>query len=289
MFPSTDHASPAKKQRTLEALAFKPMTPEDKVNKMQVEDEKHKKNKEDAAQQILVVDKKACGVAAIWGLPWPKSSKQGPNRKGGPVPRDEKWENGLYEWIGKISRGEVAAPTTTPPRQFPLDWDHKSTPVWQYVHKTSQDKNNEGSPQGGNEGVKPAAQVVDHGMVNEALVILPSFRVVCLGSHLYHFKNSFIIDWKGPVAHRTAILLSQNTDYAHSANKRCATVQHGVIVLMSQPSFHSISGIHSPPAQLTQETWSLALLLQRLRAMRLPPASCRLRSQDLHRGLWDDQ
>ena len=66
MFSTDSGATPKKKQRTLEALAFKPMSPEDEQQRMQVEDEEHKTQKLTASQEEAAVEKKASEIAAMW-------------------------------------------------------------------------------------------------------------------------------------------------------------------------------------------------------------------------------
>ena len=66
MFSTDSGATPKKRQRTLEALAFKPMSPEDKQQRMQVEDEEHKTQKLTASQEEAAVEKKASEIAAMW-------------------------------------------------------------------------------------------------------------------------------------------------------------------------------------------------------------------------------
>ena len=73
-------------------------------------------------------------LAEEWGLPWPKpTTKDG--RKGGPIPRSQKWRDGLYDWIARVGKAELQKPTEPPKKVFPSDWDAKECPVWQYKPK----------------------------------------------------------------------------------------------------------------------------------------------------------
>ena len=130
VFP--DMPRPIKKQKTLN---FTPVAPEKKQEQLQAEIESFRKAKEDEKSDKSEAEQRAAAISNLWGLPWPRPAQTGQRRKGGPIPRAEKWENGLYEWVGKISRGDLPAPAVKPPKEFPHDWDHRTTAVWHYAPK----------------------------------------------------------------------------------------------------------------------------------------------------------
>ena len=100
---------------------------------------KELQRKRDAEEQELkaMQKKKAItqdmqrNLAEEWGVPWPKPITKD-LRKGGPIPRSQKWHDGMYEWIHKVSTGELAKPAQTPPKVVPADWNPKFCSVWQY-------------------------------------------------------------------------------------------------------------------------------------------------------------
>ena len=119
-------ASLEKKQKQLE---FKSASPVVKQQKLEDDAQAYKAEKEK-------VESMKRTIASEWGIPCPKPI-QNNTRKGGPVPRAQKWNDGLYEWIGKVGQGELAKPESPPPKEFPLDWDHKKCLVWDYKPKAT--------------------------------------------------------------------------------------------------------------------------------------------------------
>ena len=122
--------SPMKRQNT---LGFKPISKDEQMAQLQAEDTKYKEAKDEAQTRADSIAKAAIDVASVWGLTWPRPAAHGPSRKGGPKPKSQKWEDGLYVWVHKISRGELSAPAVSPPKTFPQDWNPEDTPVWEYV------------------------------------------------------------------------------------------------------------------------------------------------------------
>jgi hypothetical protein len=105
-------------------LDFQKVSPE--ATKVVEEEDYTKYRMEKEKQQSIKKE-----IAENWGLPWPQQTRKDA-RKGGPLPRQHKWEEGLYQWIGKIAKDESPKPDTPPSLQFPNDWQHKTCPVWDY-------------------------------------------------------------------------------------------------------------------------------------------------------------
>ena len=82
-------------------------------------------------EKKLLLEQARHDLAQEWGLPWPRQVVQD-GRKGSPVPRSKKWLDGLYDWMGKVAKGELEKPSEPPPKDFPTDWNHKTCPVWNY-------------------------------------------------------------------------------------------------------------------------------------------------------------
>ena len=66
-------------------------------------------------------------LAEKWGLEWPCRYMR--SAKGGPVPRQDKWTLGLYEWIQKVASKEFSEPDKAPSLQYPFGWKPKITAV----------------------------------------------------------------------------------------------------------------------------------------------------------------
>ena len=86
------------------------------------------------------------GLAEEWGVPWPKEIMKD-SRKGGPIPRSQKWRDGMYEWIHKVSNGELEKPTQPPPKVVPVDWNPKICSVWQYKQQVPETEQAELEPE----------------------------------------------------------------------------------------------------------------------------------------------
>ena len=60
-------------------------------------------------------------VAEELGLFWPRTLRED-IRRGGPLPRQQRGEDGLHQWIENIGHGEVPKPASPPTMAFPQDW-----------------------------------------------------------------------------------------------------------------------------------------------------------------------
>jgi len=105
-------------------LGFNAMTAEAKAQKVDEESNKYKELK----QHKEAIRKE---VAGEWGLAWPRVMCKDV-RHGGPVPREQKWQDGLYEWVERIANGDGSKPDSPPSLTFPWDWKHKKCMVWDY-------------------------------------------------------------------------------------------------------------------------------------------------------------
>ena len=90
-----------------QTLGFKAKSPEATKQKLDEEDLKHRGEK----QRKAAIKQE---IAEQWGLPWPRVYRKD-TRRGGPVPRNLKWEAGLYEWIEKVANDVLPKPQDTPP------------------------------------------------------------------------------------------------------------------------------------------------------------------------------
>ena len=89
---------PIEVQRT---LGFKVLSPEEK----QTKEEEYKEEAEAFKKDVQEKDANTKRLAETWGLPWPQLPRPGPSRRGGPIPRAQKWEDGLYEYLEKVAAG----------------------------------------------------------------------------------------------------------------------------------------------------------------------------------------